>query len=54
MNQFRARFPDPSAITDLERWRVFEYGAPQTFAGMYQFGVRKGSAADDGTECPTR
>jgi tetratricopeptide (TPR) repeat protein len=53
MNQFRARFPDPSAIVDLDRWRTFEYEAPQTFAGMYQFGVRKGGAADDRTENPT-
>jgi tetratricopeptide (TPR) repeat protein/SAM-dependent methyltransferase len=53
MNQFRGRFPEPSAITDLDRWCAFEHDAPQTFAGMYQFGVRKGGAADDGTENPT-
>jgi tetratricopeptide (TPR) repeat protein/SAM-dependent methyltransferase len=54
MNQFRARFPDPSAITDLDRWRAFEYEAPQTFAGMYQFGVRKSGAAGDRTTSPTQ
>jgi hypothetical protein len=36
-----ARFPEPAAIGDLDRWHVFETEAPDTFAGMYQFWVRK-------------
>lgn len=41
VQQFRARFADPSAITDLDCWHAYERDAPATFAGMYQFGVRK-------------
>jgi 2-polyprenyl-3-methyl-5-hydroxy-6-metoxy-1,4-benzoquinol methylase len=39
--QFAARFPDREAATDLDCWHVFERDAPQSFAGMYQFWVRK-------------
>ena len=39
--RFAARFPDPVALTDLDCWHAFETEMPQTFAGMYQFGVRK-------------
>jgi 2-polyprenyl-3-methyl-5-hydroxy-6-metoxy-1,4-benzoquinol methylase len=39
--QFAAQFPGPAALTDLDCWHVFERGAPQSFAGMYQFWVRK-------------
>lgn len=38
---FTARFPNPAALTDLDCWHAFETGRSQTFAGMYQFGVRK-------------
>jgi tetratricopeptide (TPR) repeat protein/2-polyprenyl-3-methyl-5-hydroxy-6-metoxy-1,4-benzoquinol methylase len=38
---FAARFPDPAAATDLDCWHAFETEMPQTFASMYQFGVRK-------------
>jgi len=39
---FKARFPgEASAITDLDRWHVFETENPRTFAGMYQFIVQK-------------
>jgi tetratricopeptide (TPR) repeat protein/2-polyprenyl-3-methyl-5-hydroxy-6-metoxy-1,4-benzoquinol methylase len=41
---FSARFPDPAALADLDRWHAFENEMPQTFAGMYQFGVRKRAA----------
>jgi tetratricopeptide (TPR) repeat protein/SAM-dependent methyltransferase len=41
MQRFRVRFPDPSASTDLDCWHAYECDASATFAGMYQFGVRK-------------
>jgi 2-polyprenyl-3-methyl-5-hydroxy-6-metoxy-1,4-benzoquinol methylase len=41
---FAKRFPAPSAITDLDCWHQFETEAPGTFAGMYQFLVRKPDA----------
>jgi hypothetical protein len=42
--RFAARFPEPAALTDLDRWHAFETEFPQTFAGMYQFGIRKRAA----------
>jgi hypothetical protein len=39
--RFTARFAEPDALTDLDRWQAFELLEPQTFAGMYQFTVRK-------------
>ncbi len=44
--RFVMRFPDPAALTDLDCWHAFEVEEPQTFAGMYQFWVRK-PAADE-------
>lgn len=41
--RFTARFPDPCAVTDLDRWHEFESAAPETFAAMYQFFIRKPS-----------
>lgn len=38
---FTARFPNPAVLTDLDCWHAFEIERQQTFAGMYQFGVRK-------------
>ncbi len=38
---FTARFPNPATLTDIDRWHAFETEVPQTFMGMYQFGVRK-------------
>lgn len=38
---FSARFPDRTALTDLDCWHAFETEAPNTFAGMYQFWVQK-------------
>ncbi len=41
---FTTRFSDPAALTDLDCWHAFETERPQTFMGMYQFGVRKRAA----------
>jgi tetratricopeptide (TPR) repeat protein/SAM-dependent methyltransferase len=41
LQQFRRRFPDPGALTDLELWNAFETENPNTFIGMYQFFVQK-------------
>ena len=38
---FARRFPGPAALHDLDRWNAFETEFPHTFAGMYQFLVRK-------------
>jgi SAM-dependent methyltransferase len=40
LQQFRRRFPDPSALTDLDLWNAFESENPRTFIGMYQFFVQ--------------
>jgi len=39
--RFAARFPKPQAALNLDCWHVFETEAPDTFAGMYQFSLRK-------------
>ena len=44
VQQFAARFPESSAMLDLDRWHAFETTAPATFAKMYQFFVRKPAA----------
>ena len=41
LRRFARRFPDPAAMTDLDRWNTFESEAPDTFAGMYLFSLRK-------------
>jgi hypothetical protein len=41
LQRFAARFPKSSAATDLDCWQEFEIEAPDTFAAMYQFWVRK-------------
>jgi tetratricopeptide (TPR) repeat protein/2-polyprenyl-3-methyl-5-hydroxy-6-metoxy-1,4-benzoquinol methylase len=41
LQRFAARFPDATAITDLDCWHAFEIEAPATFAAMYQFWVCK-------------
>ena len=41
LQRFHLRFPDRAALTDLDRWHVFETEAPDTFGGMYQLSVRK-------------
>jgi hypothetical protein len=42
--RFATLFPEQGAMTDLDRWQDFETEAPDTFAAMYQFWVRKPSA----------
>lgn len=39
--RFAARFPQTQAALDLDSWHAFETEAPDTFAGMYQFSLRK-------------
>jgi SAM-dependent methyltransferase/tetratricopeptide (TPR) repeat protein len=41
LRRFAMRFPEPAAMTDLDRWNTFESEAPDTFAGMYQFSLHK-------------
>ncbi len=38
--QYRVRFPEDPAMTDLTMWRLFETDHPNTFRGMYQFWVQ--------------
>ena len=40
-HKFQAQFPQANADADLARWHVFETDNPGTFAGMYQFWIRK-------------
>jgi len=46
VERFRERFPDPSALTNLENWHSFEESNPQTFSDMYLFWVRKSRRSD--------
>jgi SAM-dependent methyltransferase/tetratricopeptide (TPR) repeat protein len=41
LRRFAIRFPEPTAMTDLEHWNTFESEAPDTFAGMYLFSLHK-------------
>lgn len=41
LEAYRLRFPDDREAIDLEQWQVFENENPDTFAGMYQFWIRK-------------
>lgn len=43
VERFRERFPDPSAIMNLENWHSFELSNPQTFSGMYLFWCARAS-----------
>lgn len=38
---YRARFPDDTAMIDLDQWHQFETEYPTAFTGMYQFWVQK-------------
>jgi SAM-dependent methyltransferase len=38
---YRSRFPQDFAMTDLNAWEAFEAQHPTTFAGMYQFWVQR-------------
>jgi SAM-dependent methyltransferase len=49
LQNFAARFPEQDAANDLDRWQAFELMAPETFAGMYRFNVRKPSSASNVT-----
>ena len=44
-HQYRTRFPDDRACTDLSNWTRFEADNPTTFAGMYQFWIQKPTLA---------
>jgi Tfp pilus assembly protein PilF/SAM-dependent methyltransferase len=41
LQQFRRRFADRGALTDLDLWHAFEAESPDAFIGMYQFYVQK-------------
>ena len=41
LRRFAMRFPEPTAMTNLDRWNTFESEAPDTFAGMYVFSLQK-------------
>jgi SAM-dependent methyltransferase len=45
IRRFAMRFPEPSAVLDLDCWHRFEIESPNTFLGMYQFWVRKPDGA---------
>jgi Tfp pilus assembly protein PilF/2-polyprenyl-3-methyl-5-hydroxy-6-metoxy-1,4-benzoquinol methylase len=38
--QYRRRFPEDPAATELRNWKLFEADNPDTFAGMYQFWIQ--------------
>jgi hypothetical protein len=41
IEKFKARFPQDETARDFALWNVFENENPDTFAGMYQFWIRK-------------
>jgi SAM-dependent methyltransferase len=41
LEQYRMRFPEDEAMTDLDRWHTFESENPLTFTAMYQFWVQQ-------------
>jgi tetratricopeptide (TPR) repeat protein/SAM-dependent methyltransferase len=41
LEQYRMRFPEDEAMTDLDRWHTFERENPLTFTAMYQFWVQQ-------------
>ncbi|BCU07444.1 tetratricopeptide repeat protein [Allochromatium tepidum] len=45
MARYAERFPDDPSATNLEHWHRFEQAHPKTFAGMYQFWVRKAATS---------
>lgn len=48
--RFRARFPGDPQMRDLANWDAFERDNPDTFAGMYQFWLRKNSQTERGQQ----
>ncbi|MGC2076281.1 MAG: class I SAM-dependent methyltransferase, partial [Xanthobacteraceae bacterium] len=47
VQRFATRFPEPTAMTNLDCWQAFETQAPSTFAAMYQFWVHKPVACSE-------
>ncbi|MBI5307879.1 MAG: class I SAM-dependent methyltransferase, partial [Planctomycetes bacterium] len=41
LNEYKLRFPDDPAATNLDQWQIFEREKPDTFFGMYQFWIQK-------------
>jgi Tfp pilus assembly protein PilF/2-polyprenyl-3-methyl-5-hydroxy-6-metoxy-1,4-benzoquinol methylase len=41
LNEYKLRFPDNPAATNLGQWQMFEREMPDTFFGMYQFWIQK-------------
>ncbi|MBF8277128.1 MAG: Methyltransferase type 11 [Candidatus Brocadiaceae bacterium] len=41
LNDYKLRFPDDPAATNLGQWQIFEHEKPDTFFGMYQFWIQK-------------
>jgi len=41
LHQYRTRFNDDPAGTNLRNWAIFEEESPRTFLGMYQFWVQR-------------
>jgi tetratricopeptide (TPR) repeat protein/SAM-dependent methyltransferase len=44
LRRFQKRFPQDQAAANLDHWHIFETEHPETFAGMYQFWIRKNDA----------
>lgn len=40
---FKAMFPNPDDLTNLDKWDEFEQNNPDTFGNMYQFWAQKGT-----------
>ena len=45
MADYRRRFPQDVAATDLACWAIYEQENPSVFAAMYQFWVQNGRPA---------
>ncbi len=41
IHDYKRRFPDDHAATNLDQWQIFENENPDTFGGMYQFWIQK-------------
>jgi 2-polyprenyl-3-methyl-5-hydroxy-6-metoxy-1,4-benzoquinol methylase/tetratricopeptide (TPR) repeat protein len=39
--RFQDEFPNPGALTDLDRWHAFEEANPRAFFNMYKFSIQK-------------
>ncbi len=47
LQKFMTRFPEQAALTDLDRWHIFETEAPDTFSSMYLFWVLKSASPSE-------